>query len=76
MAPLGAPGCVVLTPPMTRVPAVTGPSGTAVCPIFVPSLPVLVGGVFYTQVWLLDSLANALGVTFTNGIDIAVGGIP
>lgn len=75
LSPLGAPGCRILTGATISIAAGTNSLGQLSQTIRFPSLGSIVGLTFYTQAWLLDPGANALGLTVSNGLDAWVGGV-
>ena len=66
LTPLGAPGCMVLT---EVIDVILGSHGgnTASYSVVLPNLPQLTGLVFMNQGYFLDSSANSLGVSNSDG---------
>lgn len=74
LAALGAPGCSLLTAPALTVTGVAGRTGVAQIDLTLPDNRSLLGGHVYTQVSPLDPSANALGFSYSNGLDVRIGG--
>lgn len=78
LGPFGAPGCTLYTDVVVSLPFVlaqpgVGAAGLANVELPLPALPMLVGRPFYTQWLLSDPLANALGVTLSNAVELRLG---
>lgn len=73
LALLGAPGCLVLTDPLLGVPLTLDAQGSTTLAFDIPSDPALVGQSFYSQFWLVDLAANALGLTTTWAMQALIG---
>lgn len=69
---LGAPGCTLYQNP-DLVATVFGSGGTANCTLPIPNSPALVGVEVRAQGLSLDPLANALGLTTSNGLVATIG---
>ena len=74
LAFLGAPGCCILTDSLVNLPVVVDANGIVEVPYPVPQNPVFSGLGFYNQFVILDVLANALGLTMSNGGAALIGG--
>jgi hypothetical protein len=70
----GAPGCRLYAAPTLVLPGFAGLLGTASIPLSLPNDRNLIGGHLYGQYLCADALANAAGASFTNGLDVRVGG--
>lgn len=74
LAPLGAPGCSqYVAGGISLVFLGTGP--TASLPVVVPSLPSLAGLHVFGQSAAFSPGFNALGVVFSNGLDLKIDGM-
>jgi hypothetical protein len=73
LAPLGAPGCHVYADPLFTTLVPTTGSGTASWATYFTT-PLLFSQHLYSQAFGLDTAANALGITASNGIDTMLGG--
>ena len=69
---LGAPGCTLYQSP-DLVATVFGSGGTANCTLPIPNSPALIGVGVRAQGLSLDPLANALGLTTSNGLVATIG---
>ncbi len=69
---LGAPGCWYHTESLVSILARTTGSGRASV-LFRFGDPSMVGAYLYTQFYVLDPTANALGATFSNGVRTRIG---
>lgn len=68
LAPLGAPGCAL----MTAIDEYEVRNG-APWPINVPANLALLGSGFVLQAFVMDAAANALGATTSNGVKLRIG---
>lgn len=73
MTPLGAPGCRVLGSADSVELLPTGAAGNAQGSLSIPSLSALAGLHVYAQYIAVAPGANALGVTFSNAVDMRIG---
>lgn len=71
---IGAPGCSLLVSQDATIPTRVGGSGIATVSLYIPDQASLVGASYFTQFAVVDPGANALGLTFSNGIDTMIGG--
>jgi hypothetical protein len=53
---------------------VTNVAGQATFPVPIPNDVSLINGHVFTQYWCLDLGANAANLTFSNGVDMRMGG--
>lgn len=65
--PAGAPGCTLLTDPLTLVGLMSSATGTASLKSIVPKNNAVLGFKFYVQYAVSDPVANAMQFVFTNG---------
>jgi hypothetical protein len=65
LTPLGMVGCNLLTDINTTVVVSGGTSATWLLPV--PNFAALIGALFYNQALVLDTAANAAGLTASNG---------
>ncbi|MCA8957480.1 MAG: serine hydrolase [Planctomycetes bacterium] len=72
--PFGARGCVALCDHALPIGAVADSSGGLALAAPVPNDPRLFRATVYTQIWVVDPLANAGGFTTSNGIRVTIGG--
>jgi CubicO group peptidase (beta-lactamase class C family) len=70
----GAPGCRLYAAPTLMLPGFASLLGNASIPLSLPNDRNLVGGHLYTQYLCVDPRANAAGASFSNGLDVLVGG--
>jgi hypothetical protein len=70
----GAPGCALRTPATITFVQGINQDGKAQLDLQIPFAKNLIGASFFTQCWNLDASANALGLTFTNGLQTTLGG--
>lgn len=70
----GAPGCNLLAGPEVVLPLTTTASGTASIPLTVPMQKEFLGGRVATQLLVTDPGADALGLVFTQGVEVVLGG--
>lgn len=68
MAPLGAPGCMILVDVVTMFTGFTSSSGAATFTLTIPDNLSLDGAALYGQSIVLDAFANHLGLITTNGV--------
>lgn len=73
LSPIGATSCWLLTSSFAVANLTADPAGRASLTLPVGNDPTSVGTVFYTQGFVIDPLANALGVVTTNGLSLLVG---
>ena len=73
LAPLGMPGCPLLTPPTFLVPFAAS-SGGATLGLPIPNDSGLLGSRFYCQGLIADQSVNRLGATVSNGGASVIGG--
>ncbi len=71
---LGAPGCALLASPEILVPLQSDARGTTAIGLTLPNDPGLVGSSVFGQAFLLDPAANPLGLAWSNGMQVKVGG--
>jgi hypothetical protein len=72
---LGASGCTLLTGmEITLKPAATSPNGEARILYALPNGAALVGLGFHAQALVIDPRANALGLVFSGGLSLQIGG--
>jgi CubicO group peptidase (beta-lactamase class C family) len=70
----GAPGCRVYAPHAITLGTATYSDGSAVVTAGMPDDASLIGARLFTQFVNVDPTANALGLTFTNGLETVLGG--
>lgn len=74
MTPFGAPGCRVYVAQNVALSMSTYSDGSAGLSLSVPSNPGLIGAALFTQFMSIDPPANALGLSFSNGVKTVLGG--
>ena len=72
LAPLGAPGCLLLVSADLTTMLIGSLSGDMSLTMSLPAAPGLLNYNLYTQFAIFDPAANAFGWKFTNGLDVAV----
>lgn len=72
----GATGCWLYTDPTLSFGTTTTSSGSATRAFVYPNSKSLVGVNFFTQYMGIDKTGNALGLTFSNGLETLIGGWP
>ncbi|MBK8976208.1 MAG: S8/S53 family peptidase [Planctomycetes bacterium] len=73
LAPFGAPRCFLLASIDASAAAFAGSAGTASVRVPVPSLAAIVGAPLYHQALVADPLANGLGMTTSNAVELVFG---
>ena len=73
LAPLGAPGCMLLASGEASLSVQVGSNGRGSITIPVPNNPSLVNAKVYNQYIVLDAQANNLGLAFSNGGEAKIG---
>jgi len=71
MGIFGAPGCFIWNDPLLRIPLVTDKNGAIKFTVSVP--PLANSGTAYVHWWVLDTAANAFGVTSSDYATIILG---
>ncbi len=71
---LGANGCYLRVSPDLSFQTMTGRTGTGAVQLQVPNTTHLVGLILHTQFVCVDPGANALGLTYSNGMTTEIGG--
>ncbi|MEZ5967029.1 MAG: serine hydrolase [Planctomycetota bacterium] len=74
LGPWGAPGCSLWAAPNLTVGDASGRTGAGSVSLRLPANPSLIGGHLYTQVSCVDPRANSLGLAYSNGLDVRIGG--
>ncbi len=74
LAPLQAPGCFIFNSIDQQIALTTSGGGTASTTLSIPSGSSLVGMTAYHQVLAIDPLANVLGLTTSNSLEVVFGG--
>ena len=74
LAAIGAPGCWLLASLDLLYTSVTDKNGADSQVLTIPDLPVLIGHSIYFQQFVLDTSVNKLGMVFTNGLELKIGG--
>lgn len=74
LAPLGAPGCNIRINAVITDAAFTSITGTSQVTLPFANDPALIGRQLFTQYLVLDSGANALGLTLSNAVRTTIGG--
>ena len=74
LAPVGAPGCLLRIDAVITDPAFTSITGTSQVTLPFANDPALIGRQLFTQYLVVDSAANALGITFSNAVRTTIGG--
>lgn len=73
LAPLGAPGCRVVTALDSTTAAASGAAGFAERSLWVPGNAVFVGVRLFGQAIVFDTVANPLGLALSNGVEVVIG---
>ncbi len=71
---LGAPGCEILSSPDVGIATTIDAQGNGSLNLPMPMDPNLVGISFYHQYAVVDPGANQLGLAFSNGLEMTIGG--
>lgn len=71
---LGGTGCTLYTEPALPYARVTSATGFTAVAMGVPLDKSLLGLPLLSQYWVVDPAANPLGLTFTNGMKVVLGG--
>jgi hypothetical protein len=73
LALLGMGGCKMLVSPDVGTSVFSQPGGTLDWRVNIPPSATLIGATFFNQAWVLDQLANNLGIATSNGGEGVVG---
>lgn len=68
----GAPGCQLLCSVDANTVSTIG-AGSASFPVMIPQNNALLGVRFFHQAWLVNSVANTLGIAFSNAAEVVIG---
>lgn len=71
---IGADGCQLWADPMIVATGIADGTGLTTWWLPVPTGSGLIGVTLYHQAWMVDELANPLGVVTTNGLAVTIGG--
>jgi hypothetical protein len=74
LTPFGASGCQLLASVDVTGSALTSSAGSVSFSIPVPNQPSLSGIVFNHQIWVFDPTVNKLGIAFSRGATVTLGG--
>ena len=74
LAGFGANGCWLNVAPTASLTTPTSAAGVASIPATIPNQPAFVGAHVFTQYAVLDLGANALGLAWSRGLDLLIGG--
>lgn len=73
LTPLGATGCTLLCSVEATAVGSIGASSMASFPVPIPQNNALLGARFFHQAWLVVSVANPLGIAFSNAAEVVIG---